>query len=96
MLATLSRRGSCSAGELGDLFDSAQPTISKHLRVLEAAELVQRRVEGRRHLFSLNPTRIQQAQNWLKRHLEFWEDSLDRLESVIEELKLTQGKSNHE
>jgi DNA-binding transcriptional ArsR family regulator len=93
MLAAISRRGACSAGELGALFDSSQPTISKHLRVLEEAQLVSRRVEGRRHLFELAPSRMRQARAWLERHLAFWEGSLDQLEGLLEELKQTrEGK----
>jgi DNA-binding transcriptional ArsR family regulator len=92
MLAAISRSGACSAGELGALFDSAQPTISKHLRVLEEAELVARHVDGRRHVFTLSPSRIRQAQHWLERHLEFWEGSLNQLEDLLEELKNVQGE----
>lgn len=91
MLAAISRKGSCSAGELGALFDSAQPTVSKHLRVLEEAELIARRVEGRRHLFILAPSRMRQAQSWLERHLAFWNGSLNQLEGLLEELKTVQG-----
>ena len=87
MLSTLSRKGACSAGEIGELFDAAQPTISKHLRVLEDAELISRRVEGRRHVFELAPTRMRQAQRWLERHLAFWEGSLDQLEALLDEMK---------
>lgn len=96
MLATLRERGPCTAGELGELFESAQPTISKHLRVLEEAELVRRKVDGRRHVFSLTPARARQAQKWMERHLAFWEGSLDQLEGVIEELKRAQGSKKDE
>jgi DNA-binding transcriptional ArsR family regulator len=92
MLATISRKGACSAGELGALFESSQPTISKHLRVLEQAELISRRVEGRRHVFALQPMRMRQAREWLERHLAFWEGSLDQLEDLLKELKQTEGK----
>jgi len=92
MLAAISRTGACSAGELGAMFNSAQPTISKHLRVLEEAELVARRVDGRRHVFTLAPSRMRQAQRWLERHLAFWEGSLDQLEGLLEELKRTRGE----
>jgi DNA-binding transcriptional ArsR family regulator len=92
MLATLSRKGACSAGELGALFDAAQPTISKHLRVLEEAQLVSRRIEGRRHVFELTPSRMRQAQHWLDRHLAFWAGSLDQLEGLLEELKTMDAK----
>lgn len=93
MLATISRRGACTAGELVALFDSSQPTISKHLRVLEEAELISRRVEGRSHVFTLSPSRMRQARAWLERHLAFWEGSLDQLDELLEDLKQTeQGK----
>lgn len=87
MLAVISRKGAHSAGELCALFDSSQPTISKHLRVLEKAQLISRHVEGRRHVFTLQPSRIRQARAWLERHLAFWEGSLDQLEGLLEELK---------
>ena len=96
MLALLHQNGACTAGELGAIFESAQPTISRHLRVLEEAELVTRRVDGRRHLFTLAPTRVQQAQRWLERHLAFWEGSLDQLEDVLEEMKRTKDGAGHE
>src|SRR5215813_8024943 len=94
MLAAISRNRACSAGELGALFDSAQPTISKHLRVLEEAELIARRVEGRRHVFTLTPSRMRQAQHWLERHLAFWEGSLDQLEGLLAEMKKVRGKGD--
>ncbi len=92
MLATISRKGACSAGELGALFKSSQPTVSKHLRVLVQADLISRRVEGRRHVFTLRPAQLRQARAWLERHLAFWEGSLDQLEGLLEELKQTEGK----
>ena len=96
MLATISRKGACSAGELNALFESAQPTISKHLRVLERAKLIARRVEGRRHVFTLQPTQMRRARAWLERHLAFWEGSLDQLDGLLEELKQTERGSADE
>lgn len=97
MLTTLSRKGACSAGELGALFNAAQPTISKHLRVLEQAQLISRRVQGRQHVFELAPSRMRQAQRWLQRHLAFWQGSLDQLEGLLDELKTMDAKgTRHE
>lgn len=93
MLAALGARDACSAGELGELFDSTQPTVSRHLRVLEEAKLVRRQIVGRRHLFSLAPERIQEARSWMDRHLAFWEAAFDQLEELLEK---PHGKANKE
>lgn len=92
MVAVISRKGACSAGELGALFQSAQPTISKHLRVLEQADLIERRIDGRRHVFTLHPSRLREAKTWLERHLAFWEASFDQLDDLLEELKAASKK----
>jgi DNA-binding transcriptional ArsR family regulator len=84
ILATISRVGRCSAGELVELFDTSQPTVSKHLRVLESAGLVARCVEGRRHFFTLEAAALQTAESWLRRHLSFWEKSLDQLGDYLD------------
>ncbi len=89
MLARISRKGECSAGELVDLFDFAQPTISKHLRVLENAGLVNRHVEGRTHIFTLGASRLKEAESWLHRHQAFWEASLARLADFLDKPELS-------
>ena len=57
-------------------------------------KLIARRVEGRRHVFTLAPSRMRQAQRWLERHLAFWEGSLDQLEGLLEELKKAQSEGD--
>jgi DNA-binding transcriptional ArsR family regulator len=91
MLSAIRREGTCSAGHLAALFDSAQPTISKHLKVLEEAELIARSVQGRHHIFTLRPDRMSQAQAWLEHHLQFWQESLDQLDSLLDELQQPKG-----
>jgi len=56
MLTLLADEGECTASELGKPFEVAQPTVSKHIRVLERAGLVSRQVKGRVHRFRLNPS----------------------------------------
>ena len=85
MLAMLARRGALTAGELGAPFDISQPTASKHLRVLERAGLLSRQIEGRTHRFRLDPKRLDEAQDWISRHQEFWEGTLERLADLLEE-----------
>jgi DNA-binding transcriptional ArsR family regulator len=74
-----------SAGELGAQFRSAQPTISRHLKVLERARLIERRVEGRVHRFRLRQRALQEAADWIQRHQQFWAGAVDQLERLLEE-----------
>lgn len=72
-----------SAGELGQQFRSAQPTISRHLKVLEQAKLIERSVEGRVHRFRLRQKPLQEAGAWIDRHQRFWNGALDQLETLL-------------
>ena len=82
----LSRRGECTATELGQPFDIAQPSVSKHIRVLESANLISRRVNGRVHRFRMQPEPLQEAQTWITQHREFWQNSLDALGDVLDNI----------
>ena len=81
----LARGGPQSAGDLGRRFQSAQPTISKHLRVLEEAGLVARSVEGRIHRFRLRRRPLRDAEQWLARHQAFWRGAVARLDRLLSE-----------
>ena len=74
-----------SAGELGRQFPSAQPTISRHLRVLESAELIERTVEGRVHRFRLRQQPLREVEDWVVRHQAFWAGAVEQLERWLEE-----------
>lgn len=74
-----------SAGELGRRFQSAQPTISKHLRVLEEAGLVARSIEGREHRFTLRRKPLRDAEQWLARHQAFWRGAVTQLDRLLSE-----------
>jgi DNA-binding transcriptional ArsR family regulator len=74
-----------SAGELGRRFDSAQPTISKHLKVLEDAGLIARAVEGREHRFRLRRRPLRDAEAWLARHQAFWTGAVNQLDRLLSE-----------
>jgi DNA-binding transcriptional ArsR family regulator len=83
MLALVARNGECTASELGGPFRIAQPTASKHIGVLEGAGLVERRIAGREHRFRLVRRPLDEAQEWIARHQEFWEVSLARLDALL-------------
>ncbi|HEX2732079.1 MAG TPA: metalloregulator ArsR/SmtB family transcription factor [Polyangiaceae bacterium] len=83
MIQALSEGKTRSASELGASFSSAQPTISRHLKVLENARLVEREIDGRVHLFRLRREALDEASNWIARHRAFWTGALDQLEQLL-------------
>ncbi len=85
MIHALAHGETRSAGELGRQFRSAQPTISKHLKVLEQAGIVERKVEGRIHHFRLRRNALGQAGKWIARHQAFWEGAADQLDRLLAE-----------
>jgi DNA-binding transcriptional ArsR family regulator len=85
MIHALARGEPRSAGELGRQFRSAQPTISRHLKVLEQAGLVEREVEGRIHRFRLRQKPLRDAGGWIARHQAFWSGAVDQLDRLLSE-----------
>jgi DNA-binding transcriptional ArsR family regulator len=85
MVHALARGEIRSAGELGRHFHFAQPTISKHLKVLERAGIVERKVEGRIHQFRLRRRALEQAGRWIARHQAFWEGAVNQLDRLLAE-----------
>ena len=91
MIRALARGQSRSAGELGRQFRSAQPTISKHLKVLEQAGLVERTVEGRVHHFRLRQKPLKEAERWIERQQEFWTGAVDQLDRLLSEVSANES-----
>jgi DNA-binding transcriptional ArsR family regulator len=85
MIRSLAGGQARSAGELGHQFRSAQPTISKHLKVLEQAGLVERAIEGRVHRFRLRQKPLREAERWIERQRAFWNGAVDQLDRLLRE-----------
>jgi len=86
MIHALAQGQARSAGELGRQFRSAQPTISKHLKVLERAGLIERSIEGRVHRFRLRQKPLQDAGGWIARHQAFWAGAIEQLDRLLSEV----------
>ena len=86
ILARLAR-GEATVNELVEPFELSQPTISKHLKVLEGAGLVSRRREAQFRPVLLNAAPLGEAAEWIGTYRRFWEESLDRLEAYVEEMQ---------
>lgn len=78
MLARLVR-GPATVTELAEPFSISLPAVSRHLKVLERAELIERRVDGRVHHCSLDPAALHRAESWLLHYRSFWEGALEAL-----------------
>lgn len=79
--------GEATVNELVAPFGLSQPTISKHLKVLEGAGLVSRGRSAQFRPVRLNPAPLAEIAHWLGDYRRFWEDSLDRLAIVAKELQ---------
>ena len=79
------RRGEASAGELGRPFAISQPAMSRHLRTLEGARLIERRRIGTRHIFRLTPHRLAEIDAWLEPFRAAMEANYARLDDLLAE-----------
>ena len=78
-------RGETNVGELARPFRISAPAISRHLRVLESAGLVERRTEAQWRLCRLRGEGLRDARDWLDEYRKFWTDRLDALAQYLED-----------
>jgi DNA-binding transcriptional ArsR family regulator len=79
--------GETSVTELAAPFDMSMPAISKHLKVLERAGLIARGREAQWRPCRLQAAPLQDVAGWVEHYRRFWEQSFDRLEDYLRELK---------
>lgn len=75
--------GERTAGELAGLFDISRPGVSRHLRVLRNAGLVEVRSEAQRRVYRLSPEPLAEIDRWLAHHRALWSQRLDALETEV-------------
>lgn len=80
----LLRAGTRPAGEIARSFTVSRPAISKHLRILRRAHLVEERREGRHRLYQLNPEPLKAVDSWLEQYRSFWISNLASLKAFVE------------
>ena len=86
-------KGEARVTEVAAPFDMSLNAISKHIKILERADLVIRRREGREHFLSYNPKPLDQAGSWIEKQRTLWNRRLDKLEQLVaEEDKLKKRK----
>ncbi len=77
---------------LAEPFEMSLPAVSKHLRVLVDARLIQKERDGRLHRCSLEPGSLRPANDWIQHYRRFWEESFDSLEEYLDGMGQGQGQ----
>ena len=78
------RDGPRSVTDIVDRLGLSQPLVSKHLKVLGDAAIVDRRVDGKRRIYALEPARFAELDRWLDSFAELWSERLDRLQAHLD------------
>lgn len=84
--------GEASVGELAAPFDLSLPTVSRHIKVLQAANLVTLQRDAQWRRCRLNPQALRAADDWLARYRSFWHERFDALAEFIEQLNRGEPK----
>jgi DNA-binding transcriptional ArsR family regulator len=85
--------GDASVRELSEPFSMSQAAISKHLKVLERAGLISHGREAQRRPRRLEAAPLAEANEWLERYRQFWEESYGRLDVLLAELQSTKKRT---
>ena len=80
----LLRAGTRPAGEIARAFPISRPAISKHLKILRRAHLVDEHRQGRHRFYQLNPEPLKTVDQWLDEYRRFWTANLESLKSFVE------------
>ena len=79
-------------GDMVDELGLRQPQVSKHLRVLSEAGLVDVRVDAQRRIYALSPAPLQELEAWLERYRRIWESNFQRLDALLDHMKAKEKK----
>ena len=94
-IVELLREGPQPVGDLVHRLKLRQPQVSKHLRVLSEAGLVEVRVDAQRRIYELRPEPLRELEAWIERYRRIWEQNYERLDTLLEEMKIQRGKRQH-
>jgi len=90
-ILTRLKAGEATVTELAEPFAMSQPAISKHLKVLERAGLITRGRDAQRRPCRLRARPLKVATEWLENYRGYWEESFQRLDDLLDELKKDEG-----
>lgn len=78
---------SMTAGAIAANFDTARPTVSKHLQILTECELLAQQQNGREVYYHLNPQKIKEIADFIEPFRKLWDDRFNTLESIMQKYK---------
>ena len=78
---------SMTAGAIASNFDTARPTVSKHLQILTECELVGQEQKGREIYYHLNPQRLKEIADFIEPFRQMWDERFNKLESIMKKYK---------
>jgi DNA-binding transcriptional ArsR family regulator len=76
-----------SAGAIAANFDTARPTVSKHLQILAECELLEQEQQGREIYYRLNPHKMKELADFIEPFRQMWDDRFNKLENIMKNRK---------
>jgi DNA-binding transcriptional ArsR family regulator len=83
---------SMTAGSIASNFDTARPTVSKHLQILIECELLKQEQTGREIYYHLNPKKMKEIDEFIEPFRKIWEDRFNKLQSIMKKYKTGQTR----
>ncbi|MGB4106562.1 MAG: metalloregulator ArsR/SmtB family transcription factor [Alphaproteobacteria bacterium] len=83
IIEMLTLKGELSAGEIGGHFEFTAPALSKHLKILREAGLVEMEKRAQSRVYSARPQGMRELSEWVERMNKFWSPRIDRLEKLL-------------
>jgi DNA-binding transcriptional ArsR family regulator len=74
---------SMTAGAIAANFDTARPTVSKHLQILTECELLKQEQNGREVIYQLNPSKVKEVADWAEQFRQLWDERFNKLEDIM-------------
>ena len=82
---------SMTAGAIASNFDTARPTVSKHLQILTECELIKQQQLGRENYYHFNPEKMKEIADFIEPFRKMWDANFDKLESVMNDYRTTKN-----
>lgn len=83
---------SMTAGAIASNFDTARPTVSKHLQILTECELLEQKQTGREIYYNVNAKKMKEVSDFIEPFREMWDDRFNKLEEIMKEYKSKKAK----